>query len=122
MSAGAAAPVQGIERKILLVRGHKVLLDADLAAVYGVETRTLNQAVKRNPERFPPDFMCRLSTKEFQNWRSQSLMSTRNLLPSASSSSGWRDPRPSVSHCSGISAIRRQRADPGEVLRVLQDA
>jgi hypothetical protein len=53
MSAGATPLVQGVERKILLVRGHKVLLDADLAAVYGVETRALNQAVKRNPERFP---------------------------------------------------------------------
>jgi hypothetical protein len=75
MRARAATPIQGIERRILLVRGHKVLLDADLAAVYGVETRALNQAVKRNPERFPPDFLFRLSAKELENWRSQSVTS-----------------------------------------------
>lgn len=75
MGARATPPVQGIQSKILLVRGHKVLLDADLAAVYGVETRALNQAVKRNPGRFPPDFMFRLSPKELENWRSQSVTS-----------------------------------------------
>jgi len=75
MSARAATPVQGIERKIHLVRGHKVLFDADLATVYGVETCALNQAMKRNPERFAPDFMFRLSTKELENWRSRSVMS-----------------------------------------------
>ena len=51
--------VERIESSILLVRGRKVLLDADLAALYGVETRVLNQAVKRNRERFPADFMFR---------------------------------------------------------------
>jgi ORF6N domain len=70
-----AIPIERIENRILLARGHKVLLDADLAALYRVETRVLNQAVKRNAERFPPDFMFRLSTKEFANWRSQVVMS-----------------------------------------------
>jgi hypothetical protein len=53
-----------VERKVLLVRGHRVLLDADLAAMYGVETRALVQAVRRNPRRFPPDFMFRLDEEE----------------------------------------------------------
>ena len=53
-----------IERRILALRGHRVMLDRDLATLYGVETRTLNQAVKRNLDRFPPDFMFRLTGKE----------------------------------------------------------
>ena len=70
-----AMPVEHIANRILLLRGHKVLLDADLGALYGVETRVLNQAVKRNSERFPLDFMFRLSTKELEAWRSQFVMS-----------------------------------------------
>lgn len=57
------------------MRGHKVLLDADLAALYGVQTRMLNQAVKRNAERFPPDFLFRLSAAELEDWRSHSVIS-----------------------------------------------
>jgi hypothetical protein len=53
-----------IERRIVALRGHRVMLDRDLATLYGVETRTLNQAVKRNLERFPSDFMFRLTAKE----------------------------------------------------------
>lgn len=71
----ALLPIGRIENRILLVRGQKVLLDSDLAALYAVETRVLNQAVKRNLERFPADFMFRLSAKEFENWRSQVVMS-----------------------------------------------
>jgi ORF6N domain-containing protein len=70
-----SVPIERIEKRILLVRGRKVLIDADLAALYGVETRALNQAVKRNAERFPPDFMFQLSRKELQNWRSQAVIS-----------------------------------------------
>jgi hypothetical protein len=55
---------KSIESLILTVRGHKVLMDADLAAIYGVETRTLNQAVKRNEARFPEDFMFQLNANE----------------------------------------------------------
>jgi ORF6N domain len=58
----------------LLLRGHKVLLDADLAALYGVETRVLVQAVKRNLERFPDDFMFQLTWEEAQPLRSQSVI------------------------------------------------
>lgn len=75
MPSKVALPLERIEHRILLVRGHKVLLDADLAALYGVETRALNQAVKRNGERFPPDFMFRLSAKALAAWRSQLVMS-----------------------------------------------
>jgi ORF6N domain len=50
-------PEELIERRIYLIRTQKVMLDADLAELYDVETKALNQAVKRNPERFPPDFM-----------------------------------------------------------------
>jgi hypothetical protein len=71
----ALLPIERIENRILLVRGQKVLLDTDLAALYGAETRVLNQAVKRNLERFPADFMFQLSVKEFENWRSQLVMS-----------------------------------------------
>src|SRR2546426_110281 len=70
-SKGSVVPIERIGSRILLVRGHKVLLDADLAALYGVETRVLNQAVKRNRERFPADFMFRLSAKEWDSLRSQ---------------------------------------------------
>ena len=75
MHALRSVPIERIEKRILLVRGHKVHIDADLAALYGVETRALNQAVKRNAERFPPDFMFQLSRKELQNWRSQAVIS-----------------------------------------------
>jgi hypothetical protein len=64
-------PAERIERAILLVRGHKVMLDSDLASLYGVETKTLNQAVKRNPDRFPDDFMFQLTWEETEIWRSQ---------------------------------------------------
>ncbi len=67
--------VEIIERKILLIRGKKVMLDADLADLYGVETRSLVQAVKRNNERFPPDFMFQLSQEEFESLRSQIVIS-----------------------------------------------
>lgn len=57
-------PLETIERRILLIRGHKVMIDADLAAIYGVTTKRLNEQVKRNKERFPEDFMFQLTEKE----------------------------------------------------------
>jgi hypothetical protein len=60
----ALAPVGDITRSILVLRGHRVILDAELAAIYGVSTGRLNEAVKRNAERFPEDFMFRLSATE----------------------------------------------------------
>ena len=64
MSEANLIPATRIERRILFLRGQKVMLDFDLAELYGVETRTLNQAVKRNRERFPEDFMFQLTWKE----------------------------------------------------------
>ncbi len=64
-----------IERKIFIIRMKKVMLDTDLANLYGVETRSLVQAVKRNIERFPPDFMFQLSQEEFETLRSQFVIS-----------------------------------------------
>jgi len=75
MATESALPPERIERRTLLNRGHKVLLDADLAAPYGVQTRALNQAVKRNAERFPPNFMFRLWVKELEALRSHFVMS-----------------------------------------------
>lgn len=68
-------PVERIERSILWVRGQKVMLDRDLASLYGVKTRVLVQAVKRNIERFPEDFMFQLTSDEFEILRSQSVIS-----------------------------------------------
>ncbi|OGQ26322.1 MAG: DNA-binding protein [Deltaproteobacteria bacterium RBG_16_71_12] len=97
--AGRAAPAalvvgERIERAILLLRGHRVLLDAELAALYGVETRELIQAVKRNIDRFPADFMFQLSAEELAALRSQSVMSKpagrggRRTLPYAFTEQG----------------------------------
>lgn len=68
-------PITRIQDKIYLLRGRKVLLDRDLAELYGVETRTLKQAVRRNIDRFPDDFMFVLSKEEFNQWKSQSVIS-----------------------------------------------
>jgi hypothetical protein len=65
-------PEERIERAIRLIRGHKVILDADLAAIYGVATRRLNEQVKRNRDRFPEDFVFELSAEEFAILKSQS--------------------------------------------------
>lgn len=80
--------VARVERSILLLRGQKVLLDSDLAEVYGVTTKVLNQAVKRNLQRFPGDFMVRLTQQEVRSLRSQTVTSNtgrggRRSLPYA---------------------------------------
>jgi phage regulator Rha-like protein len=63
--------IEGIERRICLIHGEKVMLDADLAALYQVETKTLNRAVQRNMDRFPDDFMIRPTKDELENLRYQ---------------------------------------------------
>jgi ORF6N domain len=68
-------PQERIEGAILYIREHKVILDADLAKLYGVGTKVLNQAVRRNRNRFPEDFMFQLTKEEFENWRSQIVTS-----------------------------------------------
>ncbi len=72
-------PAERIVQSILLIRGQKVILDSDLAKLYGVTTTRLNEQVKRNIERFPSDFTLQLSREEFDNLKSQF----------ATSSSGW---------------------------------
>ena len=64
-------PDEVIMNKIYLIRGKKVMLDRDLAELYGVETKVLKQTVRRNNKRFPPDFMFEMTTEELQIWRSQ---------------------------------------------------
>jgi len=73
---GKLIPSERIERSILLIRGHKVMLSTDLAELYGVEPRILVQAVKRNITRFPQDFMFQLSKEEFSNLKSQVVISS----------------------------------------------
>lgn len=67
--------LQLIQNKIYEIRGQKVILDRDLAEMYGVETRALNQAVKRNIDRFPSDFMFQLTDEELESWKSQIVIS-----------------------------------------------
>jgi hypothetical protein len=65
-----AVPDGGIESTILLIRGERVIMDSDLASLYGVETRRLNEQVRRNSSRFPHDFMFQLSAEEFSDLKS----------------------------------------------------
>ncbi len=65
-----------IQQKIFEIRGQSVMLDFDLAELYGVETRVLNQAIKRNPDRFPKDFMFQLTQRELTNLKSQIVTSS----------------------------------------------
>jgi len=71
-----AVPEERILQKILRIRGHRVILDQDLAILYEVETKTLVQSVKRNLKRFPDDFMFQLTREEFDILRSQSVTSS----------------------------------------------
>jgi ORF6N domain. len=76
-SKASIVPVERIEGAIYLIRGEKVMLDSDLAEPYEVETRALVQTVKRNIERFPEDFLFQLSSEEFENLRSQTVIPNR---------------------------------------------
>jgi len=69
-------PTERIEQSILLIRGCKVIIDRDLAALYGVETKVLKEALKRNISRFPDDFMFVLTREELMNLRSQFVTSS----------------------------------------------
>jgi len=73
------APIERIGQRILLIRGHRVILDADLASLYGVATKRLNEQVRRNAERFPEDFMFQLTEEDAEALRSQI----------ATSNTGW---------------------------------
>ncbi len=72
-------PHEAIHKRIYVIRGKNVMLDHDLAELYGVLTKVLNQAVKRNTDRFPEDFMFQLNKEETQNWRSQIVTSNLGM-------------------------------------------
>lgn len=74
--------IENIKNVIYEIRGQKVMLDRDLANIYGVETRALNQAVKRNADRFPEDFMFKLSKEEWIEIERISNMSSQNVMTS----------------------------------------
>jgi hypothetical protein len=90
----ALIPIEIIERKIYLIRSQKVMLDSDLAELYGVKTFNLNKAVKRNIDRFPQDFMFQLTKEESDSLRFQIGMSKsegrggRRYLPYAFTEQG----------------------------------
>ena len=87
-------PIERIEKTIFLIRGQKVILDSDLAQIYGVATKVLNQAVKRNRERFPEDFMFQLTREEAERLqRSKSPMAAPNQSQFVTGSQKHRDPR-----------------------------
>lgn len=82
---------QKILNRIFVIRGQKVMLDEDLAVMYGVETRRLNEQVKRNGKRFPKDFMFTITLKEYENLKSQNATSSwggRRKLPNAFTEQG----------------------------------
>lgn len=78
MSSKSLIPVESLINKILVIRNHKVILDRDIAVLYGVETRALKQAVRRNLKRFPADFMFILKKREID------MMVSQNVIPSKS--------------------------------------
>ncbi len=80
MSKSIAITEETIITKIYSIRGKKVMLDRDLAEMYGVETRILNQSVKRNEKRFPTDFMFQLTDQELEDWKSQNVTSNKEKM------------------------------------------
>jgi hypothetical protein len=80
MRNDAIIPVERIEQAIYLLRGQKVMLDRDLAVLYGVETKRLKEQVRRNSDRFPEDFMFVLTPDEFANWRSHFATSNSDRM------------------------------------------
>jgi hypothetical protein len=77
---GILIPDELVMNKIYLIRGQKVMLDRDLAHLYGVETKVFKQAVRRNIERFPGDFMFEMTSEELENWRSQFVTSNSDNM------------------------------------------
>lgn len=80
MSKSIAITDESVINKIYLIRGKKVMLDRDLAEMYGVETRRLNEQVKRNEKRFPNDFMFQLTEVELEEWKSQNATSNKERM------------------------------------------
>lgn len=104
-NGSVVVPVERIENAILFIRGQKVMLDADLAKLYGVSTKVFNQAFTRGKDRFPPDFAFQLTDQEFRSLRSQFVTSNRR---------GGRRYRPYVFTEQGVamlsSVLRSKRA------------
>jgi ORF6N domain len=96
------APTTVLDDRILTLRGQRVLLDADLARLYGVSTKAFNQAVKRNVKRFPSDFRFRLTAKEATSLRSQSVTSNRLTARGGRRHLPWAFTQEGVSMLSGI--------------------
>ncbi|MEX2121374.1 MAG: ORF6N domain-containing protein [Pirellulales bacterium] len=124
----SAVSANQIERSIVVVRGQRVMLDADLARLYRVSTKALNQAVKRNLNRFPPDFAFRMTRPEFNNLKSQDVTSSwggRRTLPWAFTEHGvamlssvLRSPmaaRVNIEIMRAFIRLRRLLATPGEL-------
>jgi ORF6N domain len=115
VTSSSGVPPERIERRILLIRGRKVMLDADLAELYEVETRELNQAVRRNAERFPEDFVFQLTLREAEGLRAN-LDSTpsRSQFVISKPGRGGRRYRPYAFTEQGVamlsSVLRSQRA------------
>ena len=80
MTNAIAVSDEMVLSKIYLIRGKRVMLDRDLAEMYGVETKALNQAVKRNKERFPSDFMFQMTPQELEDWMSQIVTSNKEKM------------------------------------------
>ncbi len=91
-------PVYTVEQAILCIRGQKVILDTDLALIYGVATKVLNQAVKRNSKRFPPDFLFQLDPQEVTNLKSQFVTSSSQPDDNQHDGKRWSQFMTSSSH------------------------
>ncbi len=99
-----------IHKKINEIRGLKVILDRDLALLYGVETKRLNEAVKRNLNRFPPDFMFRLSKEEITSLRSQ--IATSNLSSGGNRYAPYAFTEQGIAMLSGLLDSNRRTSAP----------
>jgi hypothetical protein len=93
MSDATLVSSERIDRAIILLRGQKVILDSELAVLYGVETRVLLQSVRRNIVRFPPDFMFQLTVEEVERSRSQIVILNGGGAPTAPSPEGHEAPK-----------------------------
>ena len=80
MSAAQLLPLEAITQRIVVLREQKVLIDADLATLYGVQTRRLNEQVRRNQARFPEDFIFELTPEEFANLKSQFATDRKSVV------------------------------------------
>jgi len=114
-ASSLAIPPERIETRILLIRGEKVLLDADLAELYGVSTKRLNEQVRRNIDRFPPDFMFQLTREESENLRLHfGTSSLRSQIATSNAGRGGRRYNPLAFTEQGVamlsSVLRSERA------------